>query len=569
MVLFDVKTNSPGVYVFEETSSAPIAGVGTSTAGFIGIIPNGVKVADGNGSAKVGSSKAAASLIGEKLAEEITVNFPETTIKPGSISSLDAKRIKQTNTLQSIVVEKVVKPNQLSSSDLNGLIGKTLNEELTLPDPANPQNIISLTAGDQIPESFRDKLQDALGNRETLKVQETIDPTQQDEKSLVSQVLISEVKVSSELKYAKDAIIDVTFADLLVSVTSVQGEALSSKQAKLCTNFSEFKKYFGDFSLYEEHNRLAHAVYGFFKNGGTRCFVIAIQSKNDIGIALNQLEAIDEIAIVAAPGITDSSVLSEIDTHCRQTTQDRVAIFDGPETSDDHSSNFSPGKTLNLSASETLKLPAKSDYAALYYPWLQVYDPASQKTIHVPPSGHIAGIYARVDSQRGVFKAPANEPIFGALGVTDKISKRLQAGLNSQGVNCIRELNGSTLVWGARTWGGDVNGDFTYISTRRLFNYIRESIDEGTQWVVFEPNSPDLWARIRREVTAFLTMVWRSGALFGNTPEEAFFVKCDTETNPPEDRKLGKVTAEIGVSVVTPAEFVIFSLSQQIGSGGS
>jgi phage tail sheath protein FI len=194
-------------------------------------------------------------------------------------------------------------------------------------------------------------------------------------------------------------------------------------------------------------------------------------------------------------------------------------------------------------------------------------NPNGDGLIYVPPSGHIAGIYARVDTQRGVHKAPANEVVFGALGLAQKISKNQQDGLNPKGINCIRDLNGNIRVWGARTIGGDMNGEFKYINVRRLFLFLRESIDEGTQWTVFEPNTPDLWARIRRNVIAFLTNVWRSGALFGNTPEQAFFVKCDEENNPPEVRDAGQVIIEIGVAVTKPAEFVIFRLSQWAGPG--
>ena len=130
-------------------------------------------------------------------------------------------------------------------------------------------------------------------------------------------------------------------------------------------------------------------------------------------------------------------------------------------------------------------------------------------------------------------------------------------------------FNGNLKVWGARTLGGDGNGEFKYINVRRLFNFLRESIDEGTQFTVFEPNAPPLWQKIRRSVTAFLTNVWRDGALFGDTPEEAFFVKCDETTNPPEVRDLGQVVTEIGVAVVKPAEFVIFRISQFTGGSAS
>src|SRR5262249_16328713 len=146
---------------------------------------------------------------------------------------------------------------------------------------------------------------------------------------------------------------------------------------------------------------------------------------------------------------------------------------------------------------------------------------------NVPPSGHMAGIYARVDATRGVHKAPANEVVLGVKDVKYAISKAQQDGLNPQGVNCIRKLNSNITVWGARPMGGDANGDFKYVSVRRLFNYLHGSIDRGTQWAVFEPNDPNLWARITRNVSAFLSIVWSGGALFGDKPDAAFFVKCD------------------------------------------
>ncbi|PSB34477.1 phage tail sheath family protein [Stenomitos frigidus ULC18] len=329
---------------------------------------------------------------------------------------------------------------------------------------------------------------------------------------------------------------------------------------QLCTNFSEFKKYFGDFSTDEGQSNLAHAVYGFFRNGGTRCFVTWVTDESAIDTALADFAAVDEIAIVAVPGCTSKTVLDNLSAHC-QDLGDRVAIFDGPN--DANATNLKPGEG---------NLPGNTNYAALYYPWIKVFDPPTKDANPkgdglkvVPPSGHIAGIYARVDTQRGVHKAPANEVIIGATDLQVALTRAKQDGLNPQGVNCLRNLNGNILVWGARTWGGDANGEFKYINVRRLFNYLRESIDEGTQWAVFEPNSPELWAKIRRSVTAFLTMVWRSGALFGATPQEAFFVQCDEETNPPEVRDAGQLIVKVGVAVVKPAEFVIFELSQMSG----
>jgi uncharacterized protein len=339
---------------------------------------------------------------------------------------------------------------------------------------------------------------------------------------------------------------------------------------KLCTSFREFRDAFGGtspdfqsdltgFSADEGHNRLAHAVYGFFNNGGQRCYVMRVADSSKIEPALEKFEAIDEIAIVAAPGITDAAVRSAILAHCDR-TKDRFAIFDTPENPD---------------AVDDSMLPPTSKNGALYFPWIEVADPVQKlrrtgdrETIFVPPSGHVAGIYARVDIERGVHKAPANEVVRGALGVRVAVTKAKQAGLNPVGVNCIREMNGAIRVWGARTIGGDRNGDFKYINVRRLFLYLSESIDEGTQWTVFEPNNEQLWAKISRNVTAFLTNVWRDGALFGRTPPEAFYVKCDRETNPPSERELGKVITEIGVAIVRPAEFVIFRISQWTAAEG-
>jgi len=343
--------------------------------------------------------------------------------------------------------------------------------------------------------------------------------------------------------------------------------------AKQCTNFSEFRKFFGDFSLTAAQNTLAHAVYGFFNNGGTRCFVVRIADATGLDDALTALAGIDEVAIVAMPGVTDKALTGKIDVHCRITTQDRVAIFDSPGVVE--ANGFVDLTQLDPFNPKHI-LPPFSDFAAYYFPWIQVFDPATKALlpdgdglIYVPPSGHVAGVYARVDVRRGVFKAPANEVVMGALGLKYTISKAQQDGLNPQGVNCIRDLNGNIRVWGARTMGGDANGEWRYISVRRTMLFLRESIDQSLQWAVFEPNDQGLWAKIVRNTSAFLTTQWQLGMLFGSTAQEAFYVKCDAETNPPELREIGQVVTEIGVAIVRPAEFVIFRISQwQPSKGG-
>ncbi len=205
-----------------------------------------------------------------------------------------------------------------------------------------------------------------------------------------------------------------------------------------------------------------------------------------------------------------------------------------------------------------------SSFAALYYPWIKVSDPLTGKTKLVPPSGAVVGTYSYTDVARGVHKAPAGISegyLDSAVGIEYLVTKGEQELLNPIGVNVIRSFPGSGIViWGARTLSADA--EWKYVNVRRLLLFIEESIDKGSQWVVFEPNDRSLWASVKRDVTAFLTTVWRSGALFGSTAQEAFFVKIDDENNPPESRDLGRLIIDVGVAPVKPAEFVIFRVSQ-------
>ena len=193
---------------------------------------------------------------------------------------------------------------------------------------------------------------------------------------------------------------------------------------------------------------------------------------------------------------------------------------------------------------------------------LVTYCTNAGKLKFIPPSGHVAGVWARTDQTRGVWKAPANELIAGVLKVQNEITKGEQEILNPNGINAIRSFGSRGLrVWGARTLSSDPS--WKYINVRRLFNMVESTILEGTQWVVFEPNDQTLWQRVNRTVYAFLLGLWREGALFGASPSEAFFVKCDAETNPPESIDEGKLVVEIGIAPVKPAEFVIFRFSQK------
>jgi uncharacterized protein len=327
-------------------------------------------------------------------------------------------------------------------------------------------------------------------------------------------------------------------------------------QPQLITSWEEFKTKFGD-GVRAENKILAHAVYGFFLNGGTRCWVMRVAADadwNNLDEELPAFASIDEIAIVAVPGATSAEQHGDLLAHCMN-MKDRIAILDGVQN---------PAQFTEAAISLTGRSEAGS-YGAIYFPWIKVFDPVSNTEIAVPPSGHIAGIYARNDATRGVHKAPANEVILGASNVEKAVTKEQQGDLNTVGINIIRNFNGAIKVWGARTRADEGHSEFRYISTRRFFNFMRESIDEGTQWAVFEPNSSSLWQRITRNVSDFLLNQWREGALFGDTPKQAFFVQCDEKTNPPDVRKLGQVVTRIGVAIVEPAEFVIFRVQQITG----
>lgn len=277
------------------------------------------------------------------------------------------------------------------------------------------------------------------------------------------------------------------------------------------------------------------------------------------------LEAIEEVTMLSVPdlmaayqqGLIDAEGVQAVQlamiAHC-ELMGDRLAILDPP-----------PGlNAQQVKEWRVDKAGYDSKQAALYWPWLKIFDPATGHNTYVPPSGHMAGIWARNDATRGVHKAPANEVVRGAITLETNITKSEHDLLNPSGINVIRSFPGRGIrVWGARTLSSDPA--WRYINVRRLFNYLEESILGGTQWVVFEPNDYDLWQRIRRTISAFLVRQWRDGALFGATPDDAFYVKCDAETNPAEFIDAGQVTCEIGIAPVKPAEFVVFRLAQYSG----
>lgn len=291
---------------------------------------------------------------------------------------------------------------------------------------------------------------------------------------------------------------------------------------------------------------------------------------------------IDEVAMIACPDLMLAyqkrllsleqvhGVMEMMITGCESSAPSpayRMVVIDPPPVKPRRSiAPVSPDQQKPQDVEEWLmdSFGRRSQFAALYYPWIQVPNPRDNgKPTLVPPCGHMMGIWCRTDESRGIHKAPANETPRGVLGLAYDTNFREQELLNPQGINCIRKFRDrGTLVWGARTLAQKDDIDWRYISVRRLMSYISKSIELGTQWAVFEPNDEDLWARVSRTVRNFLERIWREGALFGSSPEQAFYVKCDAELNTAETMKLGLLYVEVGIAPVRPAEFVVFRISQ-------
>jgi phage tail sheath protein FI len=276
----------------------------------------------------------------------------------------------------------------------------------------------------------------------------------------------------------------------------------------------------------------------------------------DYALGLRQFEDIEDIAIVAAPGSTwsyagyadDADAIARLLIGHAERMRYRIAVLDSAQ-----------GHTIAEVRAMRARLDSK--HAALYYPWVTVLDPVSGKETDLPPSGFVAGIYARNDVERGVHKAPANEVVRLALGFETLLNRGQQEVLNPEGINCFRFFEGRGMrLWGARTISSDP--EWKYVNVRRYFAYLERSTDKGTQWAVFEPNGEALWASVRRTVEDFLLNEWQNGALLGDKPEKAFFVRCDRSTMTQNDLDNGRLICLVGVAPLKPAEFVIFRIGQ-------
>lgn len=266
--------------------------------------------------------------------------------------------------------------------------------------------------------------------------------------------------------------------------------------------------------------------------------------RTEQGLSALELDPYREVALVYAPFV-DTTIAKAVVSHCEK-MRFRFAVIDCQKAE----TELNPRNSIT-----------DSQYAAFYYPWIVTSDPRTGARKLTPPGGHVLGVYARTDTERGVFKAPANEILRGVLSLQSDINDQIQDDINPRGVNAIRSFPGRGIrVWGARTITS--NALWKYVSVRRLFIFLERSIYEGTQWVVFEPNDERLWARVVDTIRLFLRGQWRLGALMGHTEQEAFFITCDRTTMTQDDILNGRLICEIGIAPVRPAEFVIFRIFQ-------
>lgn len=305
---------------------------------------------------------------------------------------------------------------------------------------------------------------------------------------------------------------------------------------------------------------LAHAVFGYFANGGQVGWIVRVQRPDGVDAvheALAALATIEEVTIVAAPDLVALAVAdvafraaqTNLIVHC-EAAGDRMAILDPPP-------ELAPQAIHEW---RTNAVAYDTRHAALYWPWIEVVDPVWMTSIQIPPSGHVAGSWVRSDHRRGIHKAPANEALLGAHALAYHVTDVEQGMLNMTGINVLRAFAGRGIrAWGARTLSSDPA--WRFINHRRFVTYVARSLTEQLRWATFKPNDPTLWLDVAVATASFLTRLWRDGALLGATPDEAFFVRCDAEINGPDAVAAGVVNVEVGVALVRPAEFVVFRLA--------
>jgi uncharacterized protein len=348
-----------------------------------------------------------------------------------------------------------------------------------------------------------------------------------------------------------------TITAVSTSVTAFIGAASRGRsyRAVRINSFGEFEQRFGGLTA---KLNLGYAVQQFFLNGGKDAWVVRVARQltaAKIIKGIHALDAVDIFNLLVIPGVTNSEALFAAADYCRER---RAFLIMDPAKSVQ-----TPGQMEQAVRNATLP---KTSCCAIYFPWINIPDPLNSGQLRLtPPSGSIAGLFARVDGSRGVWKSPAGTgaDLVGVSGLSYNLTDSENETLNALGVNCLRVFPTGTLAWGARTLeGADQSAsEWKYIPVRRLALFIEESVDRGIQWAVFEPNAEPLWAEIRLNVGVFLDNLFRAGAFQGSTPRQAYFVKCDVATTTQNEIDAGVVNVVIGFAPLKPAEFIILKIS--------
>lgn len=561
---------SPGVYVEEfESGGKPMEGVGTSTAGFIGLAEKGpvegvpqlitnfsdfrrtyggflsenefgeyrflayaVEHFFVNGGSRCYVMRVAPSNAKASTAKQEILEF--TAKNPGIWGDSLSVKIRPSSKAKTQILE-ALDENKYRAKGSVGF---------------NPGDIVAFTDGDAVEYNRVEKNQDNIITFANKFAADVVDT------NILAVKTISTCEISLEVKY--DDIVEV-YENVSFNIDAANCISKKIAKSELITASFTIK---GDdivtpFELLGGSAEKPVLTAEF--SGGSNGSVSSISAADFIGVdkgagkrtGIQSFLDNDVVSIMAVPGVTDPNVQLTLVAHC-ENLGSRFAVLDIPRTAT---------KTSEILAHRDI---FSSSYAAVYHPWLQVFDPLDKKNIAIPPSGSVIGIYARSDNTRGVHKAPANEVVRACVGLDCPFNKGEQDILNPKGVNLIRAFPGQGIrVWGARTVSGDPS--WKYINVRRLFIFIEETIKANTSWAVFEPNDEALWTRVQRTISVFLTGLWRNGSLAGTSTDQAFFVNIGRNTMSQDDIDNGRLVCVIGVAPVKPAEFVIFRITQKTG----
>ena len=567
---------SPGVYVEEfDSGSKPMEGVSTSTAGFIGLAERGPAegvpqlVTNPADFHRMYGGYLSENEFGEYryLAYAVEQYFLNggsrcfvSRVAPKDAACAEGFAPSKDKAVLQLVAKNpgawgdnirvVITPSSKAKTQILEIIETTEGKKYLVKNGAgfNPGDIVMYT--DQTPVVYNK----VVKNRDNIvSFQEEFDEEVVDKNLLPSKVITTcefavEVSYDGVVEFYDNVSFNIEAANYidkkLAKSDLVEAHYVGAEEDKIKPPFSQ---------IAGEDGTVATVAMTGGSNGSIGTITAADFIGEDRGAGrrtgIQSFLDNDMVSLMAIPGVTDPNVQVMLVAHC-ESTGSRFAVLDVPKEAK---------KVQDIIAHRDI---FDSNYAALYHPWLTIFDPLDKKNISIPPSGSVLGIYARTDNTRGVHKAPANEVVRGCVGLECQFNKGEQDILNPKGVNLIRSFPGQGIrVWGARTASSD--GSWKYINVRRLFIFIEESIKANTSWAVFEPNDEVLWVRVQRTISVFLNGLWRGGSLAGSTPEEAFFVNIGRDTMSQDDIDNGRLICVIGVAPVKPAEFVIFRISQK------